>query len=385
MVLVATLALSASAAHAYVYWAEDAGMTAPADHIYRANLDGSGKLAIAGGSFPCGVAVDANYVYWGNAASNTVSRARLDGTDVKLDFITLPPGTGSCGVAVNATQIWWVTLNNTQPDPNNSWIGRANIDGSGVVQRMYNYPQVALPCRLAVNSSHVYWVNNFNGPDIWRAGLDGTPPPTELIGDAAPGGTACSPTLSGSRLFWWSSREGILSSDLDGNAGRVEIGSSAAGGLALLGNLIYWANPLDNTISRANLGGTTPEFGFIGKAKANGLAVDAGVPSNRFSFGKLRRNKKKGTATLNVRVPAPGKLTLRAKGAVKQRPDAAGMTVSRKVLAGVKAVKLRIRAKGGKKRKLERTGSAVVPLRVTYSPTGGTPRTKRRPVVLIQR
>jgi hypothetical protein len=250
---------------------------------------------------------------------------------------------------------------------------------------MFNYPQVALPCRLAVNSSHVYWVNNFNGPDIWRAGLDGTPPPTELISDAAPAGTACSPTLSDSRLYWWSSPQGIVSSDLDGNGRRVEIGSSAAGGVALLGDQIYWASPTDDTISRANLGGAQPEFGFIDKTQANGLAVNAGVPSNRFSFGKLRRNKKKGTATLTVRVSAPGKLTLRAKGAVKQRPGAAGMTVSRKIQAGVKAVKLRIRAKGGKKRKLERTGSAVVPLRVTYSPTGGTPRTKRRPVVLIQR
>ena len=41
---------------------------------------------------------------------------------------------------------------------------------------------------------------------------------------------------------------------------------------------------------------------------------------SKFSFGKLKRNKKRGTAKLTVKVPGPGTLTLLGKGLVRQRP-----------------------------------------------------------------
>lgn len=96
-------------------------------------------------------------------------------------------------------------------------------------------------------------------------------------------------------------------------------------------------------------------------------------PSNGFEFGKLKRNKKKGTAKLAVSLPGAGKVALSGKGIVSR-------TVS-----GFGTVKLLIKAKGKKKRTLERTGKVKVKAKVTFTPTGGDPNTQAKTVKLIKR
>ncbi len=103
-------------------------------------------------------------------------------------------------------------------------------------------------------------------------------------------------------------------------------------------------------------------------------------PSNSFTFGKIRRNQRKGTATIAVDVPNPGELTGSGKG-VKV---ASAAVISRRVTAPGK-VKLRIRARGSKKRRLERTGRVSVRLKVTYTPTGGDHRTRSKKLRLKKR
>jgi hypothetical protein len=56
-------------------------------------------------------------------------------------------------------------------------------------------------------------------------------------------------------------------------------------------------------------------------------------PSNAFSFGKVKKNRKKGTATLTVIVPGPGTLTLAGKGLKPQRPARAAALASKAVIA----------------------------------------------------
>lgn len=97
--------------------------------------------------------------------------------------------------------------------------------------------------------------------------------------------------------------------------------------------------------------------------------ASAALPSNVFRFGKLKRNKRKGTATLTVVVPGPGTLALKGKGVAGKRT------------AGVK---LLIKSKGKAKRRLGRTGKVKVRLRVTYTPSGGAPNTKAKTVKLIK-
>jgi hypothetical protein len=90
------------------------------------------------------------------------------------------------------------------------------------------------------------------------------------------------------------------------------------------------------------------------------------MPSNDFSLGTLRRNKKKGTAEITVEVPGAGQLALTGddvKGDSEQ-PASAGETT------------LTIRAAGAAKRALRRTGRVKLAVEVTYTPTGGSPNTK---------
>ena len=106
-------------------------------------------------------------------------------------------------------------------------------------------------------------------------------------------------------------------------------------------------------------------------------------PSNAFSFGKLKKNKKRGTALLTVIVPGAGKLALSGKGLKAQRSTGFA-AASRKVSAAGK-VKLLIKAKGGKKRKLSRTGKLKVRAKVTFTPINGDPNTKSKRTKLLKR
>ena len=98
-------------------------------------------------------------------------------------------------------------------------------------------------------------------------------------------------------------------------------------------------------------------------------------PSNDFSFGKLKRNLKKGIAILKVEVPGPGSLALASKQ-VKGISATASKTVN-----GPGTVNLKLRAKGKANKRLKSTGKTGVKAKITYTPTvptGGEPNTKTR-------
>jgi hypothetical protein len=76
------------------------------------------------------------------------------------------------------------------------------------------------------------------------------------------------------------------------------------------------------------------------------------VPSNSIEVGATQRNKKKGTATLNLTVPNPGTLTAAGNGA---RVSSA---ISKAVAAG--PVQLLINAKGKKRKALNAKGKVRV-------------------------
>jgi DNA-binding beta-propeller fold protein YncE len=110
-------------------------------------------------------------------------------------------------------------------------------------------------------------------------------------------------------------------------------------------------------------------------------------PSNAFSFGKLKRNKRKGIAFLFVKVPGPGQLGLAGPGL---RPLGLGSAAKALTVVGG-TVKLRIapHKKGKKARKLrkrlKRKGKARVKARVTYVPSGGAANTKVRKLKLVRK
>jgi hypothetical protein len=105
-------------------------------------------------------------------------------------------------------------------------------------------------------------------------------------------------------------------------------------------------------------------------------------PSNAFTFGKLKRNTHNGTATLAVNVPGPGTLSLSGNGVKAQR---FGSAMASKTVTATGTVKLLIRAKGAKRRTLNKTGKVKVKVRITFIPTGGDPSTQSRKLKLKKR
>jgi hypothetical protein len=99
-------------------------------------------------------------------------------------------------------------------------------------------------------------------------------------------------------------------------------------------------------------------------------------PSNSFTFTGVTRDKRTGTAILNLDVLNSGELTGTGKGV----SAASAASISKSVEAG--ATTLKIKAKGKKKTKLKETGKVKVTVNVTYTPTGGDPRTQAQKIML---
>ena len=119
---------------------------------------------------------------------------------------------------------------------------------------------------------------------------------------------------------------------------------------------------------------------FSGFGSATGrLEVEAVVaPTSDFSPSGLRRNKKKGTATLTFDVPNPGELTASGNGV--KAASAGGAVISTSVGAG--PAQLLIKANGKKKATLNTTGKVKLKVAITYTPTGGDTSTQSLKVKL---
>jgi hypothetical protein len=100
-------------------------------------------------------------------------------------------------------------------------------------------------------------------------------------------------------------------------------------------------------------------------------------PSNAFSLGKLKKNKKKGRARLSVFLPQPsvGTLTLEGKGLKTQRIP----------IGGQGEVKLLVLPKGKVQRALNKRGKRKVKMKVTYAPTGNSAATSTRKAKLVKK
>lgn len=102
-------------------------------------------------------------------------------------------------------------------------------------------------------------------------------------------------------------------------------------------------------------------------------------PSNEFGFGKLQKNKKKGTARLIVNLPSPnvGVVTLNGKGLKPRSKAVNGTTTKVTFVVALKSKKL--------KKALGKKGKRKVGINVTYSPTGNAALTKVRKAKLIKK
>jgi virginiamycin B lyase len=310
-------AATAVAVDAYhVYW------QSTSDDVGRANLDGTGRamrFIRAGDNGVCDLAVDANHLYWSNRTSDgsAIARANVDGTGVSLEFISTPAS--FCPeLAIDDAHLYWTT----SESGDSGTIARANLDGSGVDQSFMALAEA--PCGIAVDASHVYWTH-YSGT-IASANLDGTGASRYVVG-----GHPCEVAVDGAHIYW----------------------VNAAPGVGFVGG----------SIGRANIDGTAANRHFIpdpGEVPWD-VAVDA---LGSFSFGKLKKDKRRGAATLTVNVPAPGDLRLAATRWVKRK---------RKRATTAGQVKLPIEPKREAKEKLRSEGNALVKAKIAYSPRGDDP------------
>jgi hypothetical protein len=98
------------------------------------------------------------------------------------------------------------------------------------------------------------------------------------------------------------------------------------------------------------------------------------VVKPKIKLGGVKLNKAKGTATLSVKVPGAGTLTVSGKGLAKTKKKA----------KKAKKLKITIKAKGATKAQLEQLGKAKVKAKLTFKPTSGIAAKKTKSLTLKQ-
>jgi hypothetical protein len=109
-------------------------------------------------------------------------------------------------------------------------------------------------------------------------------------------------------------------------------------------------------------------------------------PSNTFSVGKAKGNFKLGIVFLTIDVPGPGNITVGGAGirSVRRASSPAAAVIS-KTVNEAGPVKLKIRAAGRARERLDSTGKVTVKASITFSPVGGDPNTVKRKIKLRKR
>ncbi len=392
LLAIAALLLLPPHAHGnFVYWSNQS----PGSTIGRAKINGTGanNSFIAGIDQPRGVAVDSKFMYWaeGGGGGNSIGRANLDGSGVNHQFITTGVSNPT-GVAVTSSSIYW----ENQVGMGGFSIGRANLDGSNPNPNFIPSPvQIG---GLATDSSFVYFFGD--ATHIGRATLDGTSVDRTFI--TIPdrfSGLAVDPTF----LYW--SRSGasaIGRAPVGGGTVQdtfVPSGTSGGGpcGVAVNSQFLFWGNQDAPAIGRSNINGSSPNPTLI--AGPTSPCLLAAAPSNKITVNSVSKNKKKGTASINTKVPGPGQATLNQ---TNTPPDvnatAAGVKQVGLTITQASSFKLAVKPTGKTSKKLSKQikkqlkkkskakAKASVTVFIHFVPSGvaGVPNTQQVKVTLIK-
>ena len=370
---------AAPPAGAFVYWSG-------ASALGRADLDGApdpGEPWLASGGQGCGVAVDGAHAYW-TTRGGAIGRAGLDGGDVEPGFVTLPSGS-ACGVAVDAGHLYWASATSGK-------LGRAGLDG-GDVEPAWMSPGAGHGCGIAVDSSHVYWAT---ATGVYSAPLGGGP--ASAISTAT--ADNCGVAVNAAHVYWATGEGFIERAPLGGGPPTPIVEAPLEPcGVALDSRYVYWANAASDTIGRANLDGSGVEQRFAAGAHgACGVAVDAAEPvaghgqavprppstrpSSLFRLGRVGKNRRHGTAQLELLLPGPGAVVLAGRRVVEKRL-VEDVPVS--PAGGSTAVEVPVRPRYRTRALLRTYGTVVAPVSVTFTPQGGSPRTRYTQVWLVLR
>jgi hypothetical protein len=402
------------AAAGKIYWGTDEG-----NKVFSANLSGGGvsELNTTGATatgFLIGLAIDraAGRVYWANSQEDKISYANLDGSgggDLDTTGATVDD---PFGVVVDPTsgRIFWTNSEGPNSISYASLSGGAGGDLNTTGATPEGEPD-APAIDAATNT--IYW-GAYETDKISYASLSGSGGgDLDTAGASVDGpfGTAIDP---GTGRIYWINEIGasIAYANLSGGGGGAidtsgvslvnpgfpailkapssEAAPQAAGGpkpgSTLSCALGRWASDLSESFlfrapqstSMTWLNGAAPVPGatstsyqatsvglYSCQATATNAAGSTSQASNQvavFAIGKVKLNKKKGTATVAVSVPGAGTLTLGGRLLVKQR------TV--RTATSVGTVKLLVKPKGKAKKALSKKGKAKVQASISFLPSG---------------
>jgi hypothetical protein len=211
------------------------------------------------------------------------------------------------------------------------------------------HPHVAID--LAGDATAV-WVRNNGTNDIAQtAGYDGSPP--TLSGVSIPGTAKVGQELS------------FSASDADSwpiGPPHFSFGDGAEADGSSVSHTYSKPGTYQTVVAATDAGGTTTTTTGTTLVKAR----------NDITVGKLSRNRRLGTATLELTVLEPGSAVLTGKGIKK--------ATARFEKGGTLKVALKPTAKGRKG--LNKRGSLKAKLRISYSPVGGDTNTIRHSITL---
>jgi hypothetical protein len=392
-----------------IYWA-NGNATNP---ISYARLDGTGgdNLNVTGAApgAATGVAVDppTGRIYWGtdNSTDDAISYANLDGSGggTVYSFLGMTAIDGPYGLAAGpdegagARYVYWA---NTTPDN----INVACLCGgfSDEAQTSVNHPR---GLALDPETQRLYFVASGGSAFLFRnlysapgdlgaiattgATMSGANFPALLKGavgagvPAISGGALTGSALSCSTGSWAADQDGAFffrepssfayqwsrdGADIPG-ATSSSVVADAPGEYRCRVTAQNAAGSAQQTSAPHKVDASPASSEPTGGPPAGTASPppNVSVPSNAFAFGKVRLDRKKGTARLPVAVPGAGTVGLAGRGVARVRPART---------TGRSTVLLPVKATASARRKLNRTGAVKLRVTVTYAPTGGTARSK---------
>jgi hypothetical protein len=384
LIAVAMILLPPRAHANFVYWANDSEST-----IGRAKINGTGvnNAFITGLDNVHGVAVDSRFIYWtqGVGGTSSIGRANLDGSGANPNFIPSPAfnfqNLPAPGIAVTSTALFFGKTAS-------GYIARANVDGSNPNPSLVNVGADPV-CGIAADQNFVYWLDIGLGAGVYRAGPDGSNP-QEFITDAT---GMCGLAVDGSFLYWMATGNAIGRAPVGGGSAdnsfipSVNSAGNTACGVAVNPQYVFWGNAgATDFIGRANLNGSSPNATLM--SGPSNPCLMAAAPSNKVTINSITKNKKKGTATINAKVPGPGQVTLNeTAGSQDVNATAAAVKTQGLTITAASSFKLAVKPKGKTAKKLKKKGKAKVKVFVTFVPAGvaGVPNSQPVKITLIKK